>query len=113
MRATFEFEKESSEELTKAMQKLWITRRANQVAPEQRSAYIFEDVGGELATDILEQAGAAGTSVGKVSLAEHDLNLLVVEAGADSKQVLELIEQLKQLVLEKSNVELETALQIW
>ena len=113
LRATFEFEKESAEELTKAMQKLWITRRANHVAPEQRSAYIFEDIGGELATDILQQAGVAGTSVGKASLSEHDLNMLVVEAGADSSQVLELIQQLKQTVLEKTEIELQTAIQLW
>ena len=113
LRATFEFEKESAAELTKAMQKLWITRRSNQVEPDQRSAYIFENVGGELATDILEQAGVAGSSVGKVSLAEHDPNFLAVEPGADSQQVLELIEQLKQTVQEKTNIELQTAIQIW
>ena len=113
LRATFEFEKDSSEELTKAMQKLWITRRSNQVAPEHRSAYIFEDVGGELATDILQQAGVAGTSVGKASLAEHDLNLLIVESGASSTQVLELIQQLQQTVKEKMEIELETAIQLW
>ena len=113
LRATFGFEKESPEELTKAMQKLWITRRSSQVAPEQRSAYIFEDVGGELAKDILQQAGVAGTSVGKVSLAEQDLNLLVVEPGADSSQVLELIQHLKQTVQEKTEIELETAIQLW
>jgi len=113
LRATFEFEKESAAELTKAMQKLWITRRSNQVEPDQRSAYIFENVGGELATDILEQAGVAGSSVGKVSLAEHDPNFLAVEPGADSQQVLELIDQLKQTVQEKTNIELQTAIQIW
>ena len=113
LRATFEFETESAEDLTKAMQKLWITRRSNQVAPEQRSAYIFEDVGGELATDILQQAGVAGSSVGKVSLADHDLNLLVVEPGAQSSQVLELIQTLKQTVKEKTNIELQTAIQLW
>ena len=113
LRATFEFETESAEELTKAMQKLWITRRANQVAPEQRSAYIFEDEGGELASDILQQAGVAGTSVGKASLAENDLNMLIVEPGADSSQVLELIETLKQTVKDKTEVELETAITVW
>ena len=113
LRATFEFESESSEALTKAMQKLWITRRSNQVAPEQRSAYIFEDVGGELATDILEQAGVAGASVGKASVSEHDLNMLVVEPGANSKQVLDLIEQLKQTVLEKTEIELQPAIKVW
>ena len=113
LRATFEFETESAEDLTKAMQKLWITRRSSQVAPEQRSAYLFEDVGGELAQDVLQQAGVAGTSVGKASLAEQDLNLLIVEPGASSSQVLELIQQLKQTVLEKTEIELETAIQVW
>ncbi len=113
LRATFEFEKESAAELTKAMQKLWITRRANQDELAQRSAYIFEDVGGELATDILQQAGVAGMSVGKVALAENDLNFLVAEPGADSSQVVELIAKVKQAVSDKTGIELQTAINLW
>ncbi len=113
LRATFEFEKESAEDLTKAMQKLWITRRANQDETNHRSAYIFQDVGGELATDILLQSDVADTSVGQVSLAEDDPNCLVVEPGADSNQVLELIEQLKRTVHEKTGIELQTAMHLW
>ncbi len=113
LRATFEFDKEPSEDLTKAMQKLWITRRANQAEPNLRSAYIFQDVGGELASDILRQAGVAEASVGKVSLDDDDPNFLVVEPGADSSQVLELVDQLKQTVQEKLDIELQTAIHLW
>ena len=52
-------------------------------------------------------------SVGKVSLSEQDLNYLVTEPGADSSQVLELIEQVKQAVNEKTGIELQTAICLW
>ena len=84
-----------------------------QAESDQRSAYIFQDVGGELATDILEQAGVDEMSVGEVSLSEQDLNFLVTEPGADSSQVLELIEQVKQAVNEKTGIELQTAICLW
>ena len=95
------------------MQKLWITRRANQAEPNLRLAYIFQDVGGELASDILRQAGVGEASVGKVSLDDDDPNFLVVEPGADSSQVLELVDQLKQTVQEKLDIELQTAIHLW
>jgi UDP-N-acetylenolpyruvoylglucosamine reductase len=38
-----DFEKESSEELTRQMQKLWIVRRAKRPPSDQNTAYIFKD----------------------------------------------------------------------
>ena len=67
LNAEFAFEKESSESLTKAMQKLWIARRANEVVQEPRSTYMFQDVGSETASDLIKQAGIGSLKVGKVS----------------------------------------------
>jgi UDP-N-acetylmuramate dehydrogenase len=111
--AEFEFEKESPAELTKAMQKLWIARRANQQGPEQRSAYMFQDSGSETASEIIQSAGLKDTTVGGVSLVDGDPNFFVTEPGSTSGQVVELIESVKQQVKDKLDVELETAIQIW
>ena len=111
--AEFSFDKESVDALTKEMQKLWIVRRAAQPEPGHNSAYMFKDVGGELASDLIDQAGLKGTRVGSAALLDNDLNFFVADPEATSSDVLELIELVKNQVAERLDVSLETAIQIW
>ena len=110
---TFQFEKGDVGELTKAMQKLWIVRRATHVAMEQQSAYMFQDSGSQPAGSLIEQAGLKDVTVGKVSLSDTDPNFFICEAGATSNDVKQLIEKLKTEVMSKLEIELDTAIQIW
>ena len=111
--AEFKFEKDSVDLLTKEMQKLWIVRRAKQPESVQNSAYMFKDVGGELASDLIEQAGLKGTRVGHVVILDSDPNFFVAEPGATSREVLELMEKVKNQVAERLDINLEPAIQIW
>jgi len=111
--AEFFFDKESVESLTKEMQKLWIVRRANRPETGQHSAYMFKDVGGELASDLIDQAGLKGAREGKAAVLDSDPNFLVAEPGATSSDVIALMETVKAQVAERLDVNLETAIQIW
>lgn len=113
LKAEFVLEREPSEMLTKEMQKLWIVRRAHQPSFEQNAAYMFKDVGGELASDLIEQAGLKGTRIGMVEILDTDPNFFVAQPGAKSDDVLRLIELVKTQVAERLDVQLETAIQIW
>ena len=77
------------------------------------SAYIFKDLGGESASDLIDSAGLKGSSVGGVSLFDADPNYFVAEAGASPDDVVKLIELVRSTVSEKLDVDLETAIQIW
>lgn len=113
LKAEFVLESESSEALTKEMQKLWIVRRANQPASDQNAAYMFKDVGGELASDLIDQAGLKGTQVGEVEILDSDPNYFVCQPGAKSSDVLELMDQVQSQVAERLDIQLERAIQIW
>ena len=95
------------------MQKLWIARRANEVVQEPRSTYMFQDVGSETASDLIKQAGIGSLKVGKVSLIDDDPNFFVVEEGAKSAEVAQLIDEVRKQTKEKLDVELQTAIKIW
>lgn len=110
---TFQFEKGDVDELTKAMQKLWIVRRASHVAMDQQSAYMFQDSGSVAAGSLIEQAGLKNLEVGKVSLFEADPNFFVCQPGASSEDVKSMMQQIQTQVAEKMEVELNTAIQVW
>lgn len=108
-----EFEKESSEALTKQMQKLWIVSKAKRPPADVNAAYIFRNQGGESAGELIDSAGLKGSSVGGVSLFDADPNYFVANPGAKVADVVQLIDLVKTQVNEKLGVQLEPAIQIW
>lgn len=113
LNAEFAFESETADLLTKKMQKLWIVRRALHPASDQNASYMFKDVGGELASSLIDQAGLKGTQVGNVAVLDSDPNFFVTQPGATSDEVNELIQMIKSQVSERLDVNLEIAIQIW
>ena len=95
------------------MQKLWIVRRSNHPGSELNASYIFNDVGGETASEIIERAGLKGTNVAEVAIMDDDPNFFVAQPGASSEEVLKLIELVQTQVSERLEINLETAIQIW
>ncbi len=111
--ATFAFDREDSETLTKQMQKLWIVRRADQPPAEVRSAYVFKDHGGETASDLIDQAGLKGTRVGGVEICDRDPNYFIANDDATAEDFLKLVELVKTQVHDQLEINLETSVGIW
>jgi len=111
--AEFQLEPEDPEELTKRMQKLWIVNKAAQPLRDQNTAMVFKDPGGISAASLIEQGGLKGASVGAAELSERNANYIVTHSDATSSDVLKLIDHLRDGVLERTGVELETAIDIW
>ncbi len=111
--ATFQFDSESAEALTKQMQKLWIVRRAAQPASDIRAAYVFKDHGGDTASRLIEQAGLKGTRVGEVEICDRDPNFFIAHEGATADDFIRLIDLVKTRVQDQQEIELQTAIGIW
>lgn len=111
--ADFQLEPEDSEELTKRMQKLWIVNKAAQPVRDQCTAMVFKDPGGITAAGLIEQSGLKGASVGSAELSDRNANFIVTQPDASSSDVLNLIHHLRDGVLERTGVELDTAIDIW
>ncbi len=113
LQARLELEQADPLELTKRMQKLWIVNKAAQPLREQRTAILFKDPGGISAASLIDQAGLHGTRIGGVELSDRNANYVVVGANAVSRDVLGLIDYLREGVLQRLGVELQTAVDIW
>ena len=113
LEARFESERTDPRELTKRMQKLWIVNKAAQPLGDQRTAMIFKDPGGVSAASLIDQAGLHGTRVGGVELSDRNANFAVAGPNATSQDVLGLLDYLREGVLQRLGVELNTAVDIW
>ncbi|MDR3233492.1 MAG: UDP-N-acetylmuramate dehydrogenase [Planctomycetaceae bacterium] len=112
--ATLHLDRDAPKELAKRMQKIWIVRKTQQPTGELPSIYPFKNpAGGVNAGDLIDQAGLRGTKVGGANVSERNAGFIVVKPDCSSNDVVRLIRLIKDEVANLTEIELETALQIW
>jgi UDP-N-acetylmuramate dehydrogenase len=113
LEATLELEPGDSQRLTKQMQQAWILKRASEPLSEQNTGMIFKSPGGVSAASLIQQSGIQAARVGEAEISPRNANFIVVGPRATSRDVLELIAQVRSAVVERTGVELEMALEVW
>ncbi len=111
--AQFQLDRDNPLELTKRMQKQWIVKKANQPLGHQSAGCIFKNPRGVSAGMLIEQAGLKNARVGQAEVSERHANFIIADQGATSNDVLQLIELVRERVLERLGIELETEIEIW
>jgi UDP-N-acetylmuramate dehydrogenase len=111
--ATFRLETDNPDTILKRMRKFWIHKKAHQPLSFQSAVRLFRDPRGQAADQLIEQAGLAGSHVGKAELSERNVNYLVVQPGATARDVLRLIDLVRTKVSERFGQTLELALMVW
>ena len=99
--------------ITRQMQKLWILRRAKLPSGEIGHGQVFMNPRGLTAGQIIDQAGLKGRSIGGARISEVDANFIEVKPGTSSKDVLALIDQVREEVFTILGVELERQIEVW
>ncbi|MBI3838073.1 MAG: UDP-N-acetylmuramate dehydrogenase [Planctomycetia bacterium] len=113
LRAQFQLEQDDPEELTKRMQKQWIVKKASQPLGHQSAGCIFKNPRGMSAGMLIEQAGLKNTRMGQAEVSDRHANFIIAEQGASSQDVLKLIDLVRDRVLDRLGIELETEIEIW
>ncbi len=111
--AEFSLEEDDPQQLTKRMQKQWIVKKANQPLAHEQTGRIFKNPRGMSAAMLIEQSGLKGAHVRGAAVCQHHTNYILADESATSRDVLELIDQLRSGVAERLGVELETEIDIW
>jgi UDP-N-acetylmuramate dehydrogenase len=111
--AEFELEPDRAEAIKKRMIKAWIVRKANQPYSFEASARIFKNPRGLTATQLIESTGLGKTQVGGASISERNANYIVAGPRTSTRDVLRLIELIRNKVREQSGVELEQEILVW
>jgi UDP-N-acetylmuramate dehydrogenase len=111
--AEFELEKEDPLVVTKRMQKQWIIKKANLPMAHENTGCIFKNPRGMSAGMLIDQCGLKGEHVGGAEVSQRHANFFVAKTGATAKDVLQLIDVVRNRVAERMGVELETEIEIW
>jgi UDP-N-acetylmuramate dehydrogenase len=111
--AEFELEKEDPLVVTKRMQKQWIVKKANLPMAHENAGCIFRNPRGMSAGMLIDQCGLKGEQVGGAEVSQRHANFFVTRSGATAKDVLQLIDVVRNRVAERMGVELETEIEIW
>jgi len=100
--------KKGNKEISKKLIKEYSQKRKNTQPLEYASAgCIFKNVPGYGAGRLIDQAGLKGVKIGQAMISDKHANFIINLGGAKAKDVVELIDLIKQKVKDKFNIELE------
>jgi UDP-N-acetylmuramate dehydrogenase len=73
---------------------------------------MFKNPSGDFAGKLIEQAGLKGTRVGNVEVSLVHANFFINRSGASARDVMQLIEIVRERVQEKFGVRLELEIEL-
>jgi UDP-N-acetylmuramate dehydrogenase len=111
--AQFALDEDDPEQLTKRLQKQWIIKKSSQPMADLAAGCIFRDLRGMSAASLIEQAGLKGAKMGAAEVSQQHANFIIAHEGATSRDVVALIDLVRDEVTRRLGVELELQIEIW
>jgi UDP-N-acetylmuramate dehydrogenase len=101
------------ERIMRTVKESWIYKKNNQPLNTRNCGCVFKNPPGTAAGALIDRAGLKGLQVGGAVVSEKHANFIVAKDGCTSRDILRLIELVRQKVREQFDVELELELEIW
>ena len=95
------------------MQKQWIVKKASQPLGHQSAGCIFKNPRGMSAGMLIEQAGLKGTRRGRPKSATATPTSSSPRPAPPARTCCKLIDLVRERVLDRLGIELETEIEIW
>lgn len=113
IRAVFVLQPKRTEEIRSRMQELASKRKASQPLDKPSAGSAFKRPVGGYAAALIDDAGLKGYQVGGAAISEKHAGFAVNLGGATAEDVKKLLEQVSDIVYEKSGIRLEPEVRIW
>jgi UDP-N-acetylmuramate dehydrogenase len=101
------------EQIMRTVKEIWIYKKNNQPLNTKNSGCIFKNPRGVSAGALIDRAGLKGLQIGGAVVSDKHANFIIAEKGCKSRDVMRLIEAVKQRVKEQFDIELELEIEIW
>ncbi len=101
------------EQIMRTIKEIWIYKKNNQPLNTKNSGCIFKNQRGVSAGALIDRAGLKGLQIGQAVVSEKHANFIIAQKGCESRDVMRLIEAVRQRVKEKFDIELELEIEIW
>lgn len=101
------------EQIMRTVKEIWIYKKNNQPLNTKNSGCIFKNPGGGSAGALIDRAGLKGLQIGGAAVSEKHANFIIAQEGCKSRDVMRLIDVIKERVKERFGIELELEIEIW
>ena len=102
------------EQVLRTVKEVWIYKENSQPSLKTKnSGCIFKNPKGVSAGALIDRAGLKGLQVGGAVVSDKHANFILAEKGCTSRDILRLIEAIKERVREQFDTELELEIEIW
>ena len=113
LNATLRLAGSDPEQILRTVKEIWIYKKNNQPLNTKNSGCIFKNPRGVSAGAMIDRAGLKGLQIGGARVSEKHANFIEAQKGCKSRDVMRLIEAVKQRVQEQFGIELELEIEIW
>ncbi len=110
--AVFKLIKSSSEEVAKKISELNLQRENAQPIRAKTGGSTFKNPEGKKAWQLIDEAGCRGKIIGDAQISEKHCNFMINRGSARAQDLIDLGDEVKKSVKEKSGVELEWEIKI-
>jgi UDP-N-acetylmuramate dehydrogenase len=101
------------EQIMRTVKEIWIYKKNNQPLNTKNSGCIFKNPRGVSAGALIDRAGLKGLQIGGAVVSEKHANFIIAQKGCKSRDVIRLIDAVRQRVKEQFEIELELEIEIW
>jgi UDP-N-acetylmuramate dehydrogenase len=101
------------EQIMRTVKEIWIHKKNNQPLNSKNSGCIFKNPRGASAGALIDRAGLKGLQIGGAAVSEKHANFIIADKKCKSRDVLRLIDAIKERVKEQFDTELELEIEIW
>jgi UDP-N-acetylmuramate dehydrogenase len=109
----FELDRDSQSAVLKRMRKAWILRKAVEPLSFQAFVRLFRNPPGQMAAALIDRAGMTKARIGGAELSERNSNYVVAHPGTTSADILQLADQVRTRVKERTGATLVRELHVW
>jgi UDP-N-acetylmuramate dehydrogenase len=113
LNATLNLSSGGPEQIMRTVKEFWIYKKNNQPLNTKNSGCIFKNPRGVSAGALVDRAGLKGLQIGGAVVSEKHANFIIAQEGCKSRDVMRLIDVVKQRVNEQFGIELELEIEIW
>ena len=100
-------------ELREQFLAIWNHKKETQPLGKNSAGCVFKNPEGHSAGELIDRAGLKGCSVGGATVSRCHANFIVTKEGATARDVLALIDRIRQEVADKFEIELELEIELW
>jgi UDP-N-acetylmuramate dehydrogenase len=101
------------EQIMRTVKETWIYKKNNQPLNTRNCGCVFKNPKGASAGALIDRAGLKGLKIGGAVVSEKHANFIIAEQGCTSRDVMKLIDAIKQKVKEQFDIALELEIEIW